>query len=202
MVRGHTAEVHILQICIEVGINNMKYTNMKYTKKRTFGFLYDFWVFVVGQTADVNKMQGSKLQCGGLACRVWNYTGPDSFAYPICDSPGVYYNVTSSCEEEGGTIFIQEKANTYEHYFCVPWKGDEEIRDIKPITVDSEFRDEIINLLHNLINQSPVKKMYVQIRCQGLDRTNLIGMITVEQFGDMMTHDELLGNLVYVIHES
>ena len=43
--------------------------------------------------------------------------------------------------------------------------------------------------------------MYVQIRRQGLERDNIIGMITVEQFGDMMAQDKLLGNIVYVIHE-
>ena len=175
---------------------------MKYTKKRTFGFLYDFWVFVVGQSTDEIMTQGSKLQYGDLTCSVWNHTGPNSFAFPICDSSGVFYDVTSSAEEEGGTIFIQEKANTYEHYFCVPWKSEEELRDIRPITIDTKYRKKLICLLHDLVNQSPVKKLYVQIRCQGLERDNIIGMITVEQFGYMMAKDELLGNMVYVIRES
>ena len=196
MAPGHTVEEHTLQICNEVGIYNMKYT-----KKRIFGFLYDFGVFVVGQSADVNMMQGRKLQYGGLTCRVWKYTSPNSFAFPICDSPGVYYNVMSSHEEEGGTIFVQEKANVYEHYFCVPWKSAVEIQDIKAITIHSEYRDELIHFLHDLVNHSPVKKLYVQIRRQGLGRDNMIGMITVDQFGEMMYKDELLGNIVYVIRE-
>ena len=29
-----------------------------------------------------------------------------------------------------------------------------------------------------------------------------MGMMTVEQFGDMMDRDELLGNMVYVIREA
>lgn len=187
---------NIFKICNEAGVYNMKHT-----KKRTFGFLYDFWVFVVGQSVDINMMQGNKLQYGDLICRVLKYTSPDSFAFPICDSPGVYYNVTSSHEEEGGTIFIQEKANIYEHYFCVPWKSAEEIRDIKAITICSEYREELIHFLQDLVKQSPVKKLYVQIRRQGLGRNNIIGMITVDQFGEMMYKDELLGNMVYVIHE-
>lgn len=174
---------------------------MKDTNNRTFGFLYDFRVFVVGQSTGEIMTQGSKLQYGDLTCSVWHYTGPNSFAFPICDSSGMYYDVTSSAEEEGGTIFIQEKAKIYEHYFCVPWKSAEEIRDIKAITIHSEYRDELIHLLHDLVNQSPVKKLYVQIRRQGLERDNIIGMITVEQFGDMMAQDKLLGNMVYVIHE-
>lgn len=176
-------------------------TKMKDRNNRTFGYLYDFWVFVVGQSADENMMQRSKLQYGGLTCRIWNYTSPDSFAFPVCDSSGVYYDVTSSAEEEAGTIFIREKAKIDEHYFCVPWKSEQEIRDVKPITIDSEYRNELIHLLHGLVNKSPVKKMYVQIRCQGLERDNIIGMITVEQFGDMIAQDKLLGNMVYVIHE-
>ena len=176
-------------------------TKMKDRNNRTFGYLYDFWVFVVGQSADENMMQRSKLQYGGLTCRIWNYTSPDSFAFPVCDSSGVFYDVTSSAEEEAGTIFIREKAKIDEHYFCVPWKSEQEIRDVKPITIDSEYRNELILLLHGLVNKSPVKKMYVQIRRQGLERDNIIGMITVEQFGDMMAQDKLLGNIVYVIHE-
>ncbi len=147
-------------------------------------------------------MPGSKRHYGNLTCRVRHYAGPDSFAFPICDGPGVYYDVVSSHDECGGTIFIREKAQSQKHYFSVPWKSEEEIRDIKPITIDPEYRDELIRLLHDLVNRSPVKKMYVQIRRQGLERDNLIGMITAEQFGDMMAQDELLGNMVYVIRES
>ena len=119
-------------------------TKMKDRNNRTFGYLYDFWVFVVGQSADENMMQRSKLQYGGLTCRIWNYTSPDSFAFPVCDSSGVFYDVTSSAEEEAGTIFIREKAKIDEHYFCVPWKSEQEIRDVKPITIDSEYRNELI----------------------------------------------------------
>lgn len=189
-------EEHTLLIWNEAGIYNMKYS-----KKRTFGFLYDFWVFVVGQSADANMVQEGKLKYGDLTCRVSNYKGPDSFAFPICDSSGVYYDVTSSAEEEGGTIFIQEKTDTYGNYFCVPWKSAVEIQDVKAITIHSEYRDELIHFLRDFVNQSPVKKLYVQIRRQGLGRNNIIGMITVDQFGEMMYKDELLGNMVYVIHE-
>ena len=174
---------------------------MKNEKNRTFGYLFDFWVFVVGQAANTNTTQGTKLRYGNLICHVCDYVGPNSFAFPICDSTGVYYNVLSSYEEEGGTIFIKEKPHSNEHYFCVPWKSEEEIRDIKRITIDSEYRDQIKNLLYDLVNKSPVRKLYVQIRCQGLERDNIMGMMTVEQFGDMMAQDELLGNMVYVIRE-
>lgn len=174
---------------------------MKNTKNRTYGFLYDFWVFVVGESTDVNFTQETKLQYGSLTYHVCNYGGLNSFAFPICDSLGVHYNVLSSYEEEGGTIFIQEKPQSHEHYFCVPWKSEEEIQDIKPITIDFEYRDVLIHFLHDLVNQSPVKKLYVQIRRQGLGRNNMIGMITVDEFGEMIYKDELLGNMVYVIHE-
>ena len=175
---------------------------MKNASNRMFGYLYDFWVFVVGQSEDINLIKNNKLQYGNLMCDICNYAGPNSFAFPVCDSSGMYYNVTSLYEEEGGTIFIQEKSQNQEHYFCVPWKSEEEIQDVKPIKINSEYREELIQFLHDLVNQSPVKKMYVQIRRQGLERDNMIGMITVEQFGNMMAQDKLLGNMVYVIHEA
>ena len=97
---------------------------------------------------------------------------------------------------------MKEVTSSHEHYFLVPWKNEEELRDIKRITVDSAYRDQIKHLLYDLANQSPVKKLYVQIRRQGLERDNIMGMMTVEQFGDMMERDELLGNMVYVIREA
>ena len=35
---------------------------MKDRNNRMFGYLYDFWVFVVGQSTDEIMTQGSKLQ--------------------------------------------------------------------------------------------------------------------------------------------
>ena len=171
-------------------------------ENRTFGYLFDFWVFVVGQSADTHTEQETTSRYENLTYTRCEYAGPNSFSFPVCDSPGVYYNVLSSFEEEGGTIFVKEISPSHGHYFRVPWKNEEEIRDIKQITVDSAYRDPIKHLLYDLVNQSPVKKLYVQIRRQGLERDNIMGMLTVEQFGDMMERDELLGNMVHVIREA
>ena len=170
-------------------------------ENRTFGYLFDFWVFVVGQSVRVNTEQETTFRYGNLTYTRCEYAGPNSFAFPICDSPGVYYNVLSSFEEEGGTVFIRENASVHEHFFCAPWKNREEIEDMKPITIDPGYREDIRHLLRELVNRSPVKKLYVQIHRQGLERDNIMGMLTVEQFGDMMERDELLGNVVYVIRE-
>ena len=56
---------HIPRIYRGVGIYNMKNT-----KNRTYGFLYDFWVFVVGESTDVNFTQETKLQYGSLTYHV------------------------------------------------------------------------------------------------------------------------------------
>ena len=170
-------------------------------RERTFGYTFDFWVYVVGQEALDGIEPEPKFSFENLTCSVCTYTGPDSFAFPICDSAGVYYNVLSSCEEEGGTVFIRENAHGHTHFFCAPWKNEAEIRDIKRIAVDTAYRVPIKNLLYELVNRSPVKKLYVQIRRQGLERDTIMGMLTVEQFSDMMERDELLGNMVYVILE-
>ena len=175
---------------------------MKTMENRTFGYLYDLWVFVVGQSADIHTARETTFRYENLTYTCCAYAGPNSFAFPICDSPGVYYNVLSSFEEEGGTVFIRENASVHEHFFCAPWKNREEIEDMKPITIDPGYREDIRRLLRELVNQSPVKKLYVQIRRQGLERDNIMGMLTVEQFGDMMERDELLGNMVYVIREA
>ena len=116
---------------------------MKAIENRTFGYLFDFWVFVVGQSADTHTEQETTSRYENLTYTRCEYAGPNSFAFPVCDSPGVYYNVLSSFEEEGGTIFVKEISPSHGHYFRVPWKNEEEIRDIKQITVDSAYRDPI-----------------------------------------------------------
>lgn len=185
-------EVHTQQICNEAGIYDMK---------DTYGFLFDFWVYVVGKSSDISNTQRTDFKYGNLTGYACEYSGPGSFAFPICDGPGTFYEVLSSHNELGGTIFIKEQSQSTDHYFCVPWKNRDEILDVKRITIDSEYRDELIGLLRFLIDQSPVKKLYVQIRRQGLEKDNIVGMITVDQFGHMLNNDELLGNMVYVICE-
>ena len=163
---------------------------------RIFGYLYDFWVFVVGQTTNETELNFQNLKCF-----VHPYSGLNSFAFPVCDSDGTYYNVLTSHLEEGGTLFIKENPQYNKHFFCAPWKSQAEIQDIKSIQVDAAYIDVLTELLHHLLNQSPARKLYVQIRRQGLEKDNIVGMLTVEQFSQMMKKDELLGNMVYVIHE-
>lgn len=171
---------------------------MKVYENEVYGYLYDFWVYVVGQS-DIKE---NELQYRQLYCSMFMYSGQGSWAFPVCDSNGIYYDVRSSYKECGGTIFIKENTKGKEHYFYVPWRNGPEIKDVRWITIDSEYRDDLISLLHFLVNQSPVKKLYVQIRRQGLERDNIMGMMTVDQFGEMMKNDWLIGNMVYVIYDN
>ena len=169
-------------------------------KTRIYGYLYDFWVYVIGQTENVQGItDGGVLHYGRLTCKTHGFSGRDSFAFPICDSSGMFYDVVSFYEEHGGTIFVKELIDEKSHYFHVPWRSEEEMNDIKRITIDSEYRDDMAKLLHFLVNQSPMKKIYIQIRRQSLGKDNIMGMLTPEQIETMMENDELLGNMVYVV---
>jgi len=166
---------------------------------RKLGFGFDFWVYVVRQKCE-NKIHDKECcNFGKLMYRRAEYSEPNSFASPICDSDGMYYNVFSSQDEEVGTIFIKETGKGG-HYFSVPWLNEKEIQDIRTISIDPEYQKDLSPLLMDFIHQSPVRKMYLQIRCQGLENNNLIGILTVEQISKLMEKDQLLGNMVYVIH--
>lgn len=171
---------------------------MKKDCNRVFGFGFDFWIYVVGQSC---KPGSGKEPCafGNLIYRQTGYSGPGSFAFPICSGSGTHYDVLSHWDEEAGTVFIRETERG-EHYFSVPWLNKDEAQDIRTISIDPAYRKDLCALLTHLINESPVRTIYLQIRCQGLEKTHLIGILTVEQINALMETDQLLGNMVYVIH--
>ena len=168
---------------------------------RIFGYGFDFWIYVVGQHIQESTFDTTRTSLGKLKYDYCEYNSPDSFAFPVCDCEGVFYNVVSSYGEEAGTIFIKETPRNEEHYFCVPWKSTEEMNDVRNIMIDTEYQEDLAAFIGALIELSPVRKIYIQIRCQGLEKHNMIGMLNVRQFCRLMEQDQLLGNMVYVIYD-
>ena len=56
------------------------------------------------------------------------------------------------------------------------------------------------HILTYLLDKSPLKKLYVQIRCQGLEKENIIGTLSVDRFiNGVIKSKLLLGNITYIL---
>ncbi len=75
-------------------------------KTEIYGFGFDFWVFSVLQKYDENAFP----QVDGLHYRAVPYKEENSFAFPLCEEDGAFYNETTSKDECGSVLFIQEKS--------------------------------------------------------------------------------------------
>lgn len=167
-------------------------------EKHIYGYGFDFWIWCVGQ-----KMPEDNLPTyGKLMWEAWPYSEFGSHGLSFRDIYGVQYSITSKSNEHGGTVFVKEIPQVQNHYFSVPWRDEAETRDIRNITIDAEYRNILIKAINYIIEKSPFRKIYLQIRCQGLDLDNVIGVLTVKQLEKLINDDELLGNVVYVICNS
>ena len=167
-------------------------------KDDIYGFGFDWWVWCVGQEIhSIDKQIFDKI-----SYTTHEYDGIcSSMPVPFCDCKGIHYDFTSDYKELGGTIFVNELTPKGNHYFSVPWLTEKEIKDVRRLEIDFEYRETLIKSLKYLVNKSPVRKLYLNIRCQCLDNDNIIGMLTVDQLEKLMNENQLLGNVVYVIYE-
>lgn len=165
-------------------------------KKDVYGYGFDIWVFSVLQEYDENKLPvNDELRYEAVA-----YKGKDSFAFPLCDEPGVFYNITSLQKECGGTLFIRELSSENCDCFNLPWQKTSE-SDIRSVKIDSDYVNLLEKIIRDIVALSPVRKVYVLIRCQCRGDNNLIGMLTVNQYMDLMRNDKLLGNVAYTVYD-
>lgn len=165
-------------------------------KKDIYGFGFDFLIFSVLQEYDESRLPVS----GGLRYESEAYSGKDSFAFPLCDEPGVFYNVTSAQEECGGTVFIREVEGGGRGYFCVPWQ-DAAKSDVRAVAVDPEYIEPLEALIREVIALSPVGKAYILMRCQCRGDVNVIGMLKTDEYIELMRSGGLLGNLAYIVYD-
>lgn len=136
-----------------------------------------------------------------LNCRAAKYIVPDSFAFPLCNSEGVFFDFTSEYNELGSAVFIRCDESGRENYFAPPWMSREEKSNVHYINIEDEYKRAVMKAVNFAIDCSPVRKAYLLIRCQCLGRKNVIGMLTSSQIGELIDNDDLLANIAYTIYD-
>lgn len=170
---------------------------MKEGNTPVFGYSYDLWMFSVKATKSEEPMRNLDK----LKCTVTEYDQAPIW-FPFSDSGGVFYDFVSNANELGGTIFLRKNEKKQGKCFAVPWRSPEENQDVHYVKVCDEYKEQIIQALTFVVNQSPVRKSYLFIRRQCHDKPNLIGILTLKQIYELVMNDEILGNIVYMIHDA
>ncbi len=163
-------------------------------KEDVIGFGYSLWLYCAG----ANEIDPAVLSGERLLCRTAPYCGDHSFAFPICESDGVFCDFSTHAEELGGVTFIKEKDRSDSAYFNMPWQLT---HDSHRVTIEKDFREELITAINKAISCSPLRKVYLYIRCQANDEYNIAGILDAMQISRLVNLDEMLGNLVYVIYD-
>lgn len=163
-----------------------------------FGYGFDVNLFIVG--ADGRETLHSSDGCLTaipIFDRLQNIRGF------ICDGDGVLYRVTTDADVCGGEVFLRQAEVRPVCPFAYPWMEEEEVGDLRPIDFDAAYTTAFSELLERIADRSPVGKIYVQIRCQGLEQSNLCGTWTPERFIDRMVRaGQLWGNMTYVLAQN
>ena len=162
-----------------------------------WGYGYDFWLFSVG--AKAKNVTLPKIE--KLNCRAAKYIVPDSFAFPLCNCEGVFFDFTSEYNELGGAVFIRQSDCERESYFAPPWMSREEKRNVHYVKIEEEYKRAVMKAVNFAIDCSPVRKAYLLVRCQCLGRKNVIGMLTSSQIEELIKNDDLLANVAYTIYD-
>ncbi len=159
-----------------------------------FGYGYSFCLYCAG----ADEIDPAALSGERLLCHTTPYYGDHSFAFPICESDGVFCDFSTHAEELGGVTFIKEKDRSDSAYFNMPWQLT---HDSHRVTIDKDFRDELITAINKAICYSPLRKVYLYIRCQAEGEYNIAGMLSPMEISRLIRLDEMLGNVVYVIYD-
>ncbi len=163
-------------------------------KQDVFGFGYSLFLYCAG----ADEIDPAALSGERLVCSTTPYCGDRSFAFPICESDGVFCDFSTHAHELGGVTFIKEKDRSDGAYFNMPWQLT---HDSHRVTIDKDFRDELITAINKAICFSPLRKVYLQIRCQANDEYNIAGMLDAMQISRLVNLDDMLANVVYVIYD-
>ena len=117
--------------------------------------MYDLWLFSVGaKLSDAGVLKADKLMF-----HTAEYKGETDFAFPICDSSGVFINITSALGEVGGTLFIKKSEKQEPPYFAPPWLDPDNSADVHYVDVDDEYKEAVIEAVRAAVEMSPVRKV-------------------------------------------
>lgn len=160
-----------------------------------FGYGFDVYGFAVSaQQAETITSKDGVLMAIPIFDRLQNDRGF------ICDGTGILYRITTEEDVLGGEVFLRQRKVRPPCPFAYPWQNADEIADLRPMDFDAAYHAAFAELLEGIIDTSPVGKVYVQIRCQGLEQSSICGTWTPARFAErVVCAGHLWGNMTYIL---
>lgn len=127
----------------------------------------------------------------------------DSWQY-IYESRGIWYYLG---KEENNLFnaasFCSSNFDIDEHQLPIPYwiKSEDVIYHLTPLVIKNEYKKEMRTILQFFINESPVKTLLFLARYQGGNQEIVQGVISFNDFFDLLESGKVLFNICYIIRE-
>ena len=163
---------------------------------------YDVFVVCAGQKKKLDCVPN----CAGIIFQKVEGDGPKhrddtrGLGDLQLDEQGCFYNFLVSEADDLGTIMVAEDRTT-QNYFDFPWMEEEERACIQGVYIKDEYLEGFETILRRLMSASPYRRLFVKIRCQCMDRQNVIGSLSIDDYMRLIKERRLLSNVVYVLSD-
>ncbi|SDM86502.1 hypothetical protein [Acetanaerobacterium elongatum] len=153
--------------------------------------MFDLIILSVNQKTKSKEILNNTniyLEYNQKYCDIWKF---------MTLSDGTWYNLSADKDEVGGTKickYIDEKCS-----LTLDWVEKKYLEDITPYTIENQYMDSFIAILNHLVQQSPVKMIYVLARYQSYDKEIVLGTFTVNEFINLMSQRKIHSNICYII---
>lgn len=162
---------------------------------------YDLKVICVGQKKPRQPNFSTSINL------VNEFDDPDAGRYHtmrpfMCNTTGVWYTMETDRDGLLDAGEICESDFEYE----VPasdypyWIEDENVKyELTPLIIRKDYEKDFFRLIEFLIDCSPIKTIILLARYQGADKETVCGVLTLEEFKNLLNQKRILFNVDYII---
>lgn len=79
------------------------------------------------------------------------------------------------------------------------WIPTDTKENLTPFVIRKDLYNEIVDIIQQILNNTPQKRILFQTRYQGGDEEIILGIIKMSRFKDMLIQKQILFNVCYII---
>ena len=153
--------------------------------------MFDLIILSVKQkvkSKDIPNNSNIYLEHNQRYCNIWKF---------MSLTDGTWYNLLTDKDEVGGTRiceYLDDNCN-----LNLDWLDEKYLECITPYAINNQYLDSFIAILNYLIQQSPVKTVYVLARYQSYDKEVVLGTFSVNEFLELMRQRQVHSNICYIV---
>lgn len=101
-----------------------------------------------------------------------------------------YYSAHQICDSDFEAILKDE---------LIEWVSNDTKENLTPFIVKDKYCNEFVNIIQQLLENAPQKRLLFQTRYQGGDEEVILGTIKLSKFKDMLLTKHILFNICYIL---